>query len=200
MCDHDLERLPVVEGLERGILAGCMLYMHCGIVCSSGGPASRFTQVQVLDFRASPAEVIWNLHGIHIARLCRALIKVGGLFSIENQMGSYVFLHPESVHSRTLTETGFVDFDEFAYGLQLSGGKPHHHVCKRTTVFESCRRLLYVHRMCPGICDTHKHEQCWGTRAINGKKISLTAAAHYPKCLCRMWAEARHECRQSLLR
>lgn len=208
MRDQDMERLPVIENIERDILSGYILYMHFGIVCRSWGPASRFqparsrssrTRENPLGSGLRSVEVQGNTHAAHVARLCSALVKVGGKFSIENPKGSYVFLHPDIGALSNLCETVFVDFDQCAYGLQLAGAGEHFYARKRTTIFTNCLELKMLERRCPGISATHKHDHCWGARVVNGKSVRLTSsAAHYPKELCKSFAAACHECRQNL--
>ena len=41
-----------------------------------------------------------------------------------------------------------------------------------------------IFRPCPGISEQHKHETAWGSRVVQGKRVSLAqAAGAYPKSL-----------------
>ena len=119
--DHfDLLNKNNVKRLYREILEGAYFYIHFGMPCSS------FSVLQNLNggtrSLACPEgdssldrEVIGNLLADSVAKLCAALAKVGGFYSIENPLSSYLWGYGPIAKLRRSSFD--VDFHQCAYGL-----------------------------------------------------------------------------------
>ena len=73
--------------------------------------------------------------------------------------------------------------------------KRNHYARKQTGFASNLPRIELLGRKCPGLCDTHRHETCWGSRKVNGKRVVLSkAAGHYPEALCLQLAHLVRDC------
>lgn len=136
LLDMDMGNKIVIDNLERDILAGLISSLRILELCviRSWGPASRFQPVRSRSSRTrdnpvglelSPSEIQGNVHARHVARLCQALLRVGGYFGVENPKGSYVFLHPDLAAVGRHSSVFMAHFDQCAYGLALPGSGPN---------------------------------------------------------------------------
>ena len=168
-------------------------------MCKTWGPASRFQPTAGSSSRTADNplgsclrenEIKGNLHAKHVSVLCHALVLNKGYYSIENPLGSYLFLHPGIMSLSQTRGSFFCCFDQCLFGLQLPGCDADHYIRKRTRILTNVDELTDLEGLCAGPSADHKHEHCWGSRIVDGKHISLTSsAATYPIKLCRRWAK-----------
>lgn len=203
-----MENPDLIDRLELDIYSGLIINMHFGVTCRSWGPASWFqplrsrstrTKENPLGSMQRPTEIEGNLQAENVARLCRALIKVSGYFSIENPGGSMLFHHPHIKALASSTNSIFVRLDQCMYGLTLPGSLPGEFCRKRTCIFTNMLELKDLEITCSGQTKLHRHVHAWGSRKINGKSVCMTsAAAAYPPKLCKAWALRCRLCLESL--
>lgn len=68
-----------------------------------------------------------------------------------------------------------------AYGLRLPGAPRYHYCRKATVVSGNFVAVESLSQSCPGLSPSHHHDHCWGHRRIEGRSVSLAAAAgRYP--------------------
>ena len=72
-----------MDGIERDIYSGFLFYVHFGTPGATWGPAGRLikgtrTKIKLDGYGALRRELTGNGQGKGTARLCRALISVGG--------------------------------------------------------------------------------------------------------------------------
>ena len=125
---YDLTRFDVVETLLRDVLSGLIFYLHFGTPCSSWGPAGRLnlgtrSKTRPEGDGSLPRGAVGNHRADQTAKLCQALVKVNGYFSIENPAGSYLFLYSPITDLGRATSCYPVRFCQCAYGLRFPGGK-----------------------------------------------------------------------------
>ena len=132
-------------------------------------------------------------------RDCRALISVGGFFSIENPAGSYLFGYCEIAQLSSLCTCYLVKFAQCAFGLKFPDSKPNEFCRKNTYVLSNMKELRELSRKCPGISRRHKHAHAWGSVKVKGKvRNRASLAGAYPPELCRCWAPCVRDCHISL--
>ena len=136
-----------------------------------------------------PREILGNKQAERMALLLKAQTDVGGLWSVENPRGSYLFSAPPILDLQHYANAETVHFDQCSYGLRLPGDLDYHYVKKGTTILTNIRDLHCLSSSCPGLSDTHRHTWCIGTGTYHGKTYKRSAAAaHYPVKLCEAWA------------
>ena len=125
-----------------------------------------------------------------VAELCELLIDGGGFYSIENPVGSYLFLY-KPIQRLSARAGRLVNFSQCAYGLILPGARAQHYCRKNTSILTNLSELVILQLSCPGVSATHIHDVAWGSRKLEGGTVSLArSAGAYPPELCKAWAQA----------
>ena len=187
----DLTRPAVVKELLRRIRAGCYVYMHFGMLCSS------FSIMQMMNngTRRSDrpegdgtreSEEIGNVLAKAVAMLCEALQEVGASFSIENPQSSLLWKF--SPFAALMRFSFDVDLDQCMYQLL----PPHLSLSENTFIRKSTRLRTNLHCLSnlPFRCDRqHHHFHCLGKVKAGGAAVSVAQfAGRYPAPLCKAWA------------
>ena len=190
----DLDDMQTQRTLELEIRSNFYKYVHFGIPCKSWGSLSRINGGTRSKFYPQGSgqlerELLGNRQADFVARMCRLLAQQGNYFSIENPKGSYLFLYQAILSLNDLPSVFTVHFDQCAFGHKLPGAPPHTFCRKSTSVLTNLECLKHLECRCPGISRFHRHEHAWGSRKVQGRRISLAAAAGaYPPTLCERWA------------
>ena len=125
------------------------------------------------------------------------LHKHGSHFTIENLLGSYVWLIEPM--QRLIAYLGLSctieDFDQCDFGLQLPEAGPHQFCQKATRLLGNIPDLARLAHSCSGKCSTHVHDHAFGTAKVQTPTGSRTlskagSAGIYHSGLCRPWARA----------
>ena len=141
------------------MLSGRIFYLHFGTPCSSWGPAGRLDRGTRSKTRPEwdgplPREAMGNHQADQTAKLCQALVKVNGCFSIKNPAGSYFLYSPIADLGRAAS-CYLVRFCQCAYGLRFPRGKKNEFCQKNTYLFTNMKELRSLERKCPGISASH---------------------------------------------
>ena len=181
------------------------LYMHFGLVCKSWSHLNTFnggTRTKVHPEGGAkgpilPREQLGNDQATMICRLCMLLHSRGFHFTIENPLGSYVWLFKpmQELIAFLGSDCVIVDFDQCYFGLQLPGAGPQYFCQKSTRLLGNIPALQCLSHRCPGKCETHIHDHAFGSATVETSTGRRTlskagAAGIYPVGLCRPWARA----------
>ena len=188
---NDLLDDTVFQNLLDMIICGIVVYLHFGLDCKSlgkvgvlnGGTRSRANPDGVPPLKQN--ELAGNEQAKRVKILCVALSKVGGIFTIENPIDSFVFASQHFLVLTSIVSCWLCRFEQCAYGLVLPAAPPDHYCRKSTGLLGNFKGVLSCGRSCPGLSATHKHQTAWGTVSVNGHSVSLAkAAGRYPVALC----------------
>ena len=180
----------VLDHLMMLIQEGFLAYVHCGTPCSSfslarkgdGGPPPLRSRQELWGL---PRLAPWDQDKVKIGnRLMQITVDVltachhrGILWSVENPLGSYLWLMPPM---RGLAALGArIEFDMCQFG------SPH---MKPTAILTSAPLQALAQR-CDRDVRPHDHVALVGTEIVRGKKQFKTKRAQvYPLDLCQQWA------------
>ena len=187
--EFDLSLDVVRHNLRMHVSNGHLLYAHFGVPCKDWAALSRLnggTRSKLDPTGSLPRELAANGHASFVAELCTTLSALGGLWTIENPTGSYLFLFPPIQALCGLPNVHDVTFDQCCFGLQPPDGPPGKFVKKQTTVRSNVPSLSSLSRKCPR---DHEHVHAMGSVLHNGQWQSRAKlAGHYPPGLCKQWA------------
>ena len=139
-----------------------------------------------------PREKIANQQVRDMLFLIGIIESVGGFWSIENPVGSYLWHVPE-LKELTSRNTS-VALHQCMFGLrppdhylQKSKHKTDMRTRKATKIVTNLPALAALSRRCDG---KHSHVAAWGSVRYRGVSTSRArAAGAYPRSLCAAWAQ-----------
>jgi hypothetical protein len=132
-----------------------------------------------------PREKLANGQAAFMVRMCLVLHAMGGMFTVENPLDSYLW---KSSFLKSLFDAipcFLVELDQCMYGLQLPGHSRHTFCRKRTGILSNRPSVRSLSCKCSGISQYHKHEHAFGARMVKGRSVRLASSAGtYPPALC----------------
>ena len=193
---NDLDRLEVRLRLRQEILSGLIKFLHFGLPCKGWGQANKLNggtrRRHCPDGGEHPLEreLQANAQARYVVELCWLIHHAGGWFSIENLGHSDFWRSSMFLWLSEKVPMVLVKFDMCCYRLSLPGADPHTYCRKHAGFASNLLSIRSLERHCPGVSTGHKHETAWGSRVVDGRRVSLAkSAGHYPRELCDKLAE-----------
>ena len=126
-----------------------------------------------------PREVDANLNLDFACAMIRILSSVGGLFSLENPLRSYLFQVPQVLTLYGSTQSIFVDLDQCAFGLRSPKEAQVKEIWKKPTrIWTNVLQLASIARTCPG---SHVHTIILDSIRVGGRSVKRSVlAGRYP--------------------
>jgi len=168
------------------------IFDHFGIVCASFSRLNvnfnQGTRTKDMPLRdgSLQREVVGNLLCESAVTVIRALLKVGGLFSIENPTSSFLWLHPTIKALRLERGVRLVRFCQCMYGLQFPDSSASQR-CQKDTTLVTNAPLSSLECMCD---HSHEHMHAKGAIKVGGHWRQRTElAGRCPPRLCKQWSK-----------
>ena len=169
-------------------------YWHFGMPCASFSILNALSSgTRTRDLPQGDGSRDSEVHGNRILARMILLIKriqqVGGQWSIENPLSSFLWRMPE-VKALSRKELVYeVRFDQCMYGLSFKDS-PTCRCKKATLLLTNHENLCSLAKKCDG---SHKHVHAIGSVRLNGVWTKRSkVAGHYPLQLVRAWSRAAH--------
>jgi hypothetical protein len=172
-------------------------YLHIGVACSSWGPAGRLnkgtrTPKHQEGLGALAHEAHGNEQADFVGLICAEFIEAWGFFTIENPVGSYVFLYDPIARLSSLRPCLLVSFPQCAYGLCFPGCSEREFRRKNAYVLSDLRESVSLAWKCPGAGGKRVHAHAWGSLKREGQILRRAGpAGKYPRDLCEAVADWR---------
>ena len=198
--DLDLSKPSVKRHYLDLARSGCIGWAHFGIPCATFGLLSILNggtrrKGKPLGDGVMPRELNANLNLDFACAMIRILSSLGGLFSLENPLRSYLFQVPQVLTLYGSTQSIFVDLDQCAFGLRSPKEAEVKEIWKKPTrIWTNVLRLASIARTCPG---SHVHTIILDSIRVNGRSVKRSIlAGRYPAGLCKaIVAVATSTCR-----